>query len=276
MLYDTEAMKKDFTMEEVASIFGIPINHSGKSTFIRCPVHYKMQGKYDNKMTNCQLSKNHFYCHACNGRGDMFVMVQNYKKDYENEVIGFESICKEIADKSDTPELYLLSKKKIDEKKTEPTLRLPLSKEELELIDLRDAFKPTLIPKTITDAKPKNNYNVIADGENYLICEPVQYSIKDLYQDDPDVFKELVCQKAKDKKEQIEAYLSSTSLIKVMFRDNTDGIMKSLSKMLVSVNEIIERFSTDEEKIKIKEENQQNLYNSMFTVSSKPNKNGLF
>ena len=278
MIYDTEQMKKDFTMEEIANIFGIPVNHLGKNSFIRCPVHLKMQGKYDNKTTNCQLTKDHFYCHACHGSGDFFVMVQNYKKVYENETIGFEQVCQEIADKSENPDFYILSKEKIKEKKkAEPTIKIPITEAELELIGLDSSFKTTFLPKTCQEEKPKNSYAVISDPDCYVICDHTKYNIKDFYREEPEMFRELVYQKAWDKKEVIETWLKDENCIKVIFNENADGVIKSLIKMLASVNSIIERFSKqEEEKETLKKENRQNLYNSIFSISTKHNKNGLF
>lgn len=186
---------KEIPMVDVCHSLGLKVRRSGKSYLIYCPE----PNHNDRHMGSCRINEqtNRYYCFACGVGGDNIRLVQNVL-NYD-----FQTATDYLADMSGQPNYAELTSATPTSKKKR-VKPVPVPNEILELIGLQTGTSYAFKQMSYSLSKPESGrYEDDLDekGDAGYICQSgslESFSIRDLWESDPDAFWMIVLGKVRE------------------------------------------------------------------------------
>lgn len=218
LTYDYKAIVDSVSCFEIADVLGIEQRKRGKNTYIRCPEHVQNTGKLENVIDNCVLYESGYHCFSCQANGNVINLVQHVMQVSAKEACKF--ICEYLG--GDVSAFCSNSS-------TPWQMRLPLTPKELGLLGL--CSKATVLHPKFSDICkiPKDevmdDYELLPDLSRYLdeesgapeyvYGEKECVMLQTLYQEEPDVFFDLVYGKLEEL-EEVHQFIMTTDFLNVI------------------------------------------------------------
>ena len=209
-MIDIDRLLSNVDSRTVAQHIGMDVRHKGKYNFILCPGHEKRLGKTDTNASNCVLTARGYHCFGCNKTVNMVDMVSEFTG------LSFQQALNLIAEIAGGEEFYQ------SEKAKGPTIKLPLTSEELEIIGIKPISQSFFVNKAEEAIYGDTEYSCRLIGEDILVCDKSLSGITllSLYQNNRDLYNKYIYAKAK------AAEKKYSSLIDVYCSREGDGVTK--------------------------------------------------
>lgn len=222
--FDKDAKRRinsSVTALDVIKILGVPTKRVGNRISILCP----SPDHADTNFGSCSIdSRGNCYCYVCQKRFLPIDMMMNLGGYSLYEAV---TVLAEVAGVRDE---YIAK----EHPQRNPLL---LSKDERELLGLSGFGRGYQI-KGISDSKPTDGTPYIVKGDEYLLIEYTNEGdrLKSLLDNDPDVYKELIRSKIREKTKQIWRYAKE-------FGKEEEEVRTEYFRTIEKLKKLAERFT---------------------------------
>lgn len=257
MWFNVEQICEDADCREYAAKRGIKIVSRGSTSFIKCPDH--KADTSNSHFSNCQLSKNGYYCYSCGSKGNIISLAMNELS------MDFQEACIDIIDYLGNDYSVYTSEQNMSEKKKSNDCAF--SYEELELLGLKIKVN-VLLPQNFS-LKTEGKYDILMD-DNIYYCHVNEQSfdIMDFYKEDKQTFYSMIFFKIKEQIEHV-IELHSSDYIEKMFLEKRKrkNFEETLFSLLKEYEKMIQKYSGFAEfKIPMPEYRYKNRFSSKFVL----------
>ena len=254
VFYDEQRILDEVSALDVVNYLGIKHIRKGSRYSILCPDHD------DRHFGSCIITPKGYHCFVCNETKSITNLVMAELNCDKREALGV------IADSLGNREDYIKSKSK--DWKKEKIEKLPLTWEELKFIGISNNGtlkcivnagdkKPDELDKSQYLTEEKVQVNDYCYTEYQTFIRKSSYSLLDLKKEDPELFMDMLKEKAKEKRNICELVLK-------MFQNSSQENeeiyqLKLVAEELLSYAEsIVMKLCNDTEKNEFKKKPQQN------------------
>lgn len=212
ILYDIDKIRESVKPFDVVRAAGIPYVRKGNNIFIRCPDHENRVNSIDRHISNCILNDDFnraYYCFSCHAKGTLFDLIsKSFQLDCKTD---FHEICEIAADSyGDASYFESNSDSYVVKQKSKQIKEELISKTQQDSIEIHQERFPYIVAECFSSKHDMDGFSFTQDINyadtdtyglpkvSYLTVKGYNYSIMQLYKDDPEAYKWFVRTKAKD------------------------------------------------------------------------------